>query len=375
MSKNCNIFIIAGESSGDLHGSFLMSSLKKINPNIKFDGIGGEMMENQGLKSLFPIEKLSVMGFTEIIKHLPFFLSVKKKVMTSVLRKEYKHIILIDYPGFNLNILPSLSMKTNADITYFICPQIWAWKEGRINLLKKYVKNKIVIFPFEKNWYKERNLDVFFPGHPIIDEWEPVNKSNFLKKHNLTLKNPIITLYPGSREQEFSKHFLLFLNSVRIVKQKIMDIQVILGCAKTINLEPYENLLPDWLKIEKEDPQSALEIADNAIIASGTSTLEAAVYGTPGVIVYRLSTLSWWLSKLFVKVRYAGMVNLIANEEIMPEFLQEKANPVNISNEILSLIQNKEKYKRKLDKLNEVKTSLGNKGVFKRIAFQILANN
>ena len=154
-----------------------------------------------------------------------------------------------------------------------------------------------------------------------------------------------------------------------------MDIQVILGCAKTINLEPYENLLPDWLKIEKEDPQSALEIADNAIIASGTSTLEAAVYGTPGVIVYRLSTLSWWLSKLFVKVRYAGMVNLIANEEIMPEFLQEKANPVNISNEILSLIQNKEKYKRKLDKLNEVKTSLGNKGVFKRIAFQILANN
>tara|TARA_B100001029_G_C15063817_1_gene461361 strand:- start:9476 stop:10597 length:1122 start_codon:yes stop_codon:yes gene_type:complete len=373
MSQPYKIFLIAGETSGDLHGSFLMQSLKNMNPKIHFEGIGGKMMEEKGLKSLFPIKKLEIMGFIEVIKHLPFLIKVKKKVISTISNGNFNHIILIDYPGFNLNLLPKLIKITNAKITYFICPQIWAWKENRIELLKKYVDNRIVIFPFEKDWYRERGVDVFFPGHPILDEWKPANKNNFLKNMELKSNYPILTLYPGSRHQEFSKHFPLFLESANLIRKQIKDIQVILGCAISIDIEVYKDIIPNWLKIEKNNPQLSLEIADFAIIASGTSTLEAAVYGTPGVVVYKLSPFSWWLSKLFVKVKFAGMVNLIANKEIMPEFLQENATAKNISTTVLSLLMDKEKYYDKLIQLKQIKERLAKRGVFDKIANYILS--
>ncbi|MAJ43145.1 MAG: lipid-A-disaccharide synthase [Candidatus Marinimicrobia bacterium] len=372
MSQSYKIFIIAGESSGDLHGSYLIKSLKIKNPKIYFNGIGGKMMEKEGLKSLFPINKLSVMGFVEVIKHLPFFIKVKNKVISIISNEQYDHIILIDYPGFNLNLLPNLKKITKAKITYFICPQIWAWKEKRIEILKKYVDNRIVIFPFEQDWYNKRGVNVFFSGHPIMDEWQPKNRDKLVQNLKLNPKSQTLTLYPGSRNQEFSKHFPLFLESASIIRSQIKDLQVVLGCASSIDLTSYKNIIPSWLKVEINNPQYSLEVADIAIIASGTSTLEAAVYGTPGVVVYKLSPISWWLSKLFVKVKFAGMVNLIANKEIMPEYLQKNATVHNISTEILSLLKNKKKYNKKLIQLKKVKDSLGNVGVFNKISNNIL---
>lgn len=372
MPNQCNIFIIAGESSGDIHGSYLMNSLSEVNPSVQFSGIGGELMKKQGLNSLVPLENMAVMGFVEVIKHLPFFMKVKNKVINTIQKTKFDHIILIDYPGFNLNLLPKIKAITNAKITYYICPQIWAWKEKRIDLLKKYVDNRIVIFPFEPEWYKKRNVDVFYPGHPILDEWQPTSKNELAEKLGLNPDFPILTLYPGSREQEFKKHFNLFLKSAKIIKEKIPKLQVILGCASGVKNSPLLKQTPDWLIIENKNPQLCLEVADVAIIASGTSTLEAAVYGTPGVVVYKLSAISWWLSKLFVNVKFAGMVNLIADEEIMPELLQEKATPKNISSEIIDILENPSKNKIIKDKLNSVLNKLGNAGVSDRIANYIL---
>ena len=372
MSEPCTIFIIAGESSGDLHGSFLMKSLKEINPLIKFSGIGGSLMEAEGIKSLIPLKKMSVMGFVEVIKHLPFFMKVKHKVLEKIKNGNYDHIILIDYPGFNLNLLPKIKQISSSKITYYICPQIWAWKEQRIEILKKYVDNRIVIFPFEPEWYNKRGVDVFFSGHPILDEWEPSTKVKLAENLNLNFKKPILTLYPGSRTQEFEKHISIFIESAKLIKLKIPELQIVLGCAKSININQYLSNIPKWLIVEKNNPQLSLEIADVAIIASGTSTLEAAVFGTPGVVVYKMSALTWWLSKKYIKVGFAGMVNLIANEEIMPELLQEDANPLNISNEILKLLEDQSVYNEKKSQLKSVTDSLGKKGVCEKTATYIL---
>jgi lipid-A-disaccharide synthase len=367
-----NIFIIAGESSGDLHGSYLMKSLKKMNPTISFSGIGGELMEMEGLNSLVNINKMSVMGFIEVIKHLPFFMKVKKNVLEKIKSIQFDHIILIDYPGFNLNLLPKIKNISSAKITYYICPQIWAWKEKRIEILKKYVDNRIVIFPFEHEWYKKRGVDVFFSGHPIFDEWHPMPKVKLAKKLNINPNKPILTLYPGSREQEFKRHFSIFINSAKLIKLQIPDLQVIVGCAKSLNINNFPDKIPEWVILEKLNPQLALEIADIAIIASGTSTLEATVFGTPGVVVYKMSPISWWLSKQFVKVKFAGMVNLIANKEIMSELLQKEANPKNISKYVIKLLSSSKLLNDKQNQLIEIKNQLGDSGANNRIANYIL---
>lgn len=372
MNKAMNIFIIAGESSGDLHGSYLMESLKKINPNICFSGIGGKLMEAQGLNSLVSIEKMSVMGFIEVIKHLPFFMKVKKDVLEKISSIKFDHIILIDYPGFNLNLLPKIKNISLAKITYYICPQIWAWKEKRIEILKKYVDNCIVIFPFEPEWYKKRGVNVFFSGHPIFDEWKPTPKEILAEKLNINPNKPILTLYPGSREQEFKRHFTIFIKSAELIKLKIPDLQVLVGCAKSLHINNLLDEIPKWVKLEKNNPQYALEIADIAIIASGTSTLEATVFGTPGVVVYKMSPISWWLSKRFVRVKFAGMVNLIANKEIMLELLQDEANPVNISKYVIELLSDSKLIKDKQNQLIEIKNQLGETGANDRIADYIL---
>ena len=372
MNKEINIFIIAGESSGDLHGSYLMESLKKVNSNISFSGIGGKLMEAQGLNSLVSIEKMSVMGFIEVIKHLPFFMKVKKDVLEKISSIKFDHIILIDYPGFNLNLLPKIKNISSAKITYYICPQIWAWKEKRIEILKKYVDNRIVIFPFEPEWYKKRDVDVFFAGHPIFDEWKATPKEKLAKKLNINPNKPILTLYPGSREQEFKRHFSIFIKSAKLIKLKIPELQVLVGCAKSLHINNLLDKTPKWVKLEKNNPQHALEIADVAIIASGTSTLEAAVFGTPGVVVYKMSPISWWLSKRFVRVKFAGIVNLIAKKEIMPELLQDEANPINISKYVIELLSDSKLIKDKQNQLIEIKNQLGESRANNRIAEYIL---
>ena len=372
ISNNHKIFIIAGEPSGDLHGANLIKSLKKQYFNIDFSGIGGVLMESQGFKSMVPMDKMAIMGFIEVVKHLPFFLKLKKKILLNIKSIKYDHIILIDYPGFNLNLLPSIRKITKSTITYYICPQLWAWKEKRIKILKKYVDNRIVIFPFEEDWYNQRGVKVFFPGHPIFDQWHPTKKTELVKKLAINPNKPILTLYPGSRLQEFNKHFPILLESAKIIKSKIPDLQVLVGYAKSLNINSLFKNIPKWVKIEKRNPNLALEIADAAIITSGTATLEAAVFSTPGIIVYKMSAISWWLTKRFVKVRYSGMVNLIANKEVMPELLQNKANSKNISKYIYKLLMNKNLIKEKQLQLEKVRQLLGKPGASDRIAKYIL---
>jgi lipid-A-disaccharide synthase len=209
----------------------------------------------------------------------------------------------------------------------------------------------LVIFPFEESWYRKRGIKAKFVGHPIFDEWTPTSKKNLYDELTLKLDIPVVTLYPGSREQEVSRHLPILLQAAYQLRSENMDIQFILGAAKYINFNKWN--IPSWIHIEKQYPQKALECADLALVASGTSTIEAAVFGTPMIIIYKMSRPSWWLSKKLVKVPYVGMVNIIANSMIMPEILQAESKASNIYKIAQEILGSPEKMTQmRLDLLN-----------------------
>jgi lipid-A-disaccharide synthase len=201
-NKNKNtIYLLAGEASGDLHGSGLMQAIKKINSSIIFIGIGGPKMEKEGLQTLVPMSRLAVMGFWEVLKKIAFFFKLEKQVLQQIHKTQPSQIIMIDYPGFNLRIAKKIKQKYNIKITYYISPQLWAWKEKRIDTIKKYIDTMIVVFPFEKKWYKKRGLSVEYFGHPVIDHSQAFNYSQ--RRNNKEIN---IAICPGSRKQEIKRH-------------------------------------------------------------------------------------------------------------------------------------------------------------------------
>ena len=370
MRQPRKFFIIAGEVSGDIHGALLMDAMKKVDPTCQFTGIGGSKMEVAGLSSLFPIEKMSVMGFIEVLKHLRFFKRVGKKVLETITIEKPDHIILIDYPGFNLRLAEKVKRKFNIPITYYISPQIWAWKEKRIHIIKQYIDQMLVIFPFEKNWYADRGVDVEWVGHPYVEEWKSTPKSELKSQLGLDPNKPLLTLFPGSRKQELDNHLKVCFDAAQQVQEEVDDVQIVLGLAPNVAIDSIP--IPENIVVERTHPRRALEAADAAIVASGTSTLETTIYGTPMVVIYKMNLLSWWISKLLVKTRFAGMPNLIADRIIVPELLQSEATPIAISKQITRLINPGLARDNTLQNLNNVRDSLGDGSASSKAAMLIL---
>ena len=363
-------FIIAGEQSADNHGAALMTAIRAQNHDIEFRGIGGKKMIKAGLNSLENIDKMAVMGFVEVIKHLRFFRDVTLKVLEEIDNCQPRQIILIDYPGFNLRLAKKIKEKFDIPITYYISPQLWAWKENRIKIIRKYIDQMLVIFPFEEDWYREREVEAKFVGHPIFDFWIPSSKEELCKLLSLNADKRIITLYPGSRLQEIKKHLPILVQAVVKLRSEDSSLQFILGASPQVNWSQW--LLPDWIQVESEYPQKALECADLALVASGTATLEAAVFGTPMIIIYKMASFSWWISRLLVSIPFAGMVNIIAKKEIMPELLQENATPERVFSTASSILKNPEKIEKMVADLKEVQVKLKGVGASNKAATYIL---
>ena len=366
-----NIFILAGEPSGDEYGAKLMQSLVAQEENINFIGIGGPLMQKQGLKSIVPLEKMSVMGFFEIIKTLPFFLKLEKNILKLIAKKKPDKIILIDYPGLNLRLAPKIKSLINTQIFYYISPQIWAWKEKRIEIIKKYIDKMIVIFEFEKKWYEKRNVEVEYVGHPFLDIWKKNETNSIIQKYNLDIKKPILTLFPGSRQQELKKHLNLFIQAALKIKADLPSLQILLGLHPNIQLTQNVN---NKIKIIQDEPLKALEIANTAIVASGTATLQAAIMNTPAIVVYKMNCISWCLAQNLVKARYASMANIIADQQVFPEYLQSEANINNLYRETYKML-NDENYQNELNqKIKLINQKIGLMGASKRTAEYILKN-
>ena len=363
-------FIIAGEKSADNHGSYLMKAMLEKNPQICFVGIGGKNMINAGLNSLENLDKMAVMGFLEVIKHYYFFKKLINKIIEKINYYNPIQIILIDYPGFNLRLAKKIKQKIQIPISYYISPQIWAWKENRIETIKKYIDQMLVIFPFEEEWYKTRGVNAIFVGHPLFDSWEKSNREKLCKILNLNSNKNIIVLYPGSRQQEIQKHLPIMVKAAIKLKSFDDNFQFVLGASDDINWSQW--IIPKFIKIESTNPTKALECADIAMIASGTSTIEAAVFGTPMIIIYKMSQVSWWLSKLLVKIKYAGMVNIISNKKIVPELLQNNATPDKLYSTMINLINNHLSLDKMKADLLLVKSNLQGSGASKNAAKNII---
>jgi len=361
-----NIFILAGEPSGDEYGAKLMKELTIKNPKITFHGIGGSLMSAQGLNSMAPFQKMSVMGFVEIIKSLFFFINIEKKILNFLKRNRPDKIILIDYPGFNLRLCKKIKAQINIPIIYYISPQIWAWKEKRITTIKKYVDEMIVIFEFEKKWYKSKKLNVNYVGHPFLDIWQPNQKlDSLILNYKIDLDKPILTLFPGSRQQEIDKHLHLFIKAGLKIKKSIPNLQILLGLHSDIKLK---QKVDQRITIINDEPLKALEVATAAIVSSGTATLQAAIMNTPAVVVYKMNKISWWLTKKLVQVNFASMANIIAEKLVFPELLQNDATENNISTQIIKIINEPEYRKKIMEEIKIIQEKVGEPGASKRAA-------
>ena len=347
MKKNNLYYIIAGESSGDLHGSKIIKSIQNINSNIHFRGLGGSLMSESGLKSLEDFNKLAVMGFLEVLKDLPFFLNLKKRIISDICNSNPKKIILIDYPGFNLSLAKTLKKQTNIPILYYISPQVWAWKEKRTSIIKKYIDKLIVIFPFEKTWFKQKNIDVEYFGHPLIDIYKnPLNYENHSRKS--------ISFFPGSRLQEIRRHVPIIKKIIEKLLIDNRDLTFIVSLAKGV--EKKELYLLSKIKNVFIDSSESIKTFSNSsvsIIASGTATLECALSNTPLIVIYKTSFISWFIAKIFLKIPFISIVNILAQKKIVSEYVQYDINIKTICLEIVDLLNNSKSIKKELKKMTK----------------------
>ena len=366
--KPLKIFIVAGEESGDLHGSKLVHAINKHTTNIRFTGHGGDRMANENVQIIEHINDLAIIGFVEVIKHLPYMFKVMGSTVNWLRENNPDRLILIDYPGFNLRLARE-AVQLGIPVTYFILPQVWAWKEGRVSILRDSVDQCLSIIPFEQEWFENKNVKTNFVGHPFIELEPPKQTINqYLSKHNLNINSPILTLFPGSRQQEINQHWPIYIKTVKMIKSIISNIQVIVGKAPGVNLPNS----PDYIKIEENDPQLTMYYGDAALVASGTATLEAAVLDIPMVVSYRFSLPTWIFAKKMATVSYASMVNLIANEIIVPEFIQSEMTSENLTNAVIPLLNKTPERKKMLLGYEKVRRTLGMPGVYDRAAKAII---
>ena len=357
-STTRRFFIVAGEVSGDHHGAALMAAMKQLDSSCQFAGIGGSRMQAEGMESLCHAEDMALVGIWEVLRHLPFILRTMRRTRGFVKKWQPERVILIDYPGFNLWLARYLH-RVGIPVTYYISPQLWAWREGRITTIRRCVDQMLVIFPFEEDWYRQRGVEAQFVGHPILEEEPPdISRADYLAGLGLDSNKPVLALFPGSRKQELDRHLNLLFEATGILKEQMPQLQVVLGLARGLSPDMVPANMRSGVVVAPSRPRLALRYADAAIVASGTATLEGAVWGVPMVVVYRVAPFSWWLGRRLVNLHYAGMVNILSGEEIVPEFLQDRAQPGPIARAVLAYFQDSGQREIVVEKLNSVRQSL-----------------
>ncbi|MDD5073070.1 MAG: lipid-A-disaccharide synthase [Candidatus Omnitrophica bacterium] len=369
------IMIIAGEASGDLHGSSLVLALKELEPDVKLVGMGGEKMIKAGLRSFQDIKDLSVIGLLEILSSLKKFKDAFNLLAGKLDSEKPDAVILIDYPEFNLRFAKE-AKKRGIPVIYYISPQIWAWRKGRVNIVKKYVGKMIVILKFEKDFYSKEGVDVEFVGHPLLDVVKPsFGREEFLKKYGLEPAFKTIALLPGSRLTEIERNLPIMLKAAKRIKDRFGDTQFILAKPPEIKASAYEKILkksPLKPAVAEGHPYDCINAAELVLVASGTATVETMILEKPMLIIYKVSLLTWLVGKLLVKVPNIGLVNIIAGEKIVPELVQFDATPSKISSEVSSLFSSLEKMGAMKVRLAAVKAGLGGPGASRRAAEIIL---
>lgn len=367
---NKKIYIIAGEASGDLHGSNLVSALLNANNNCEIRAWGGDLMQANGAKIVKHYRELAFMGFAEVIANLKTILHNISFCKKDILQFRPDVLVLIDYPGFNLRIA-SWAKQHNIKVVYYISPQVWAWKPNRVKQIQRDVDKMLVILPFEVNYYKDKwNYNVDFVGHPLLDAIENFTPTISIRETLILNKNPIIALLPGSREQEIKVKLPIMLQ----LAKKFPDLNFVIAGAPSINEEFYQKIIDENncnATIIYNKTYDLLSFASAALVTSGTATLETALFNVPQVVCYKGSFLSYEIGKRLVDIKYISLVNLIMNEMIVEELIQYDFNEKKLIT-AFDYIMNNLNREIIFEKYQQLRTKLGKKGASEKAANEIL---
>ena len=352
----------------------LVSAIQKLNPQIKFQGVGGSQLAKTETEIFCNISGLSVMGFFDVLKKLPKFLKLKKIILNKINVEKPDCLILVDFSGFNLRLASAINKRI--PIIYYVSPQVWASREGRINSIKKFISKMVVLFKFEEEFYKKRGIPATCIGHPLIDLVKPVlQKQEFIENYCLSYDKKTIAMLPGSRKQEIKIMLPIMLKAAKLISKTIPQTQFIIAKASNLGTQIYLNECKKFnldIKIIDGLTYDCLNNADASMVCSGTATLEASIIQKSFVIVYKTNILNYLLYRPQVKIPYIGMVNIVAGEKIVPEFIQFGARPKMIAESIIELLQNPLSANRMSQDLKAVKDSLGQPGAAERAAKLIL---
>ncbi|MHB1926959.1 MAG: lipid-A-disaccharide synthase [Leptospirillum sp.] len=385
-SVNEKLLIVAGEPSGDQHGAHLLAAMKEFAPALRVWSVGGDRLKAAGSDQIVPLTELSVMGLFEVVKKAGRIFRVWKTILRTVDSERIGTVVLIDFPGFNLRLAKALK-KRGLRVLYYISPQLWAWRKGRIHVVRRYVDHMFVLFPFEKVLYEEYKIPVTFVGHPLLDEPFPSRSPGELARSlfpdDPNLQKPpgmLLGLLPGSRESELTRLYPRMLKAFDLLFGEFPDLRAIVPQAPGLDDQAFKLFEKEYawtgdsrrfLRV-KGNFRESVKACDLVVLASGTATLETALLNVPMVIVYVMNPLTYLLARVLIRVPAIGMVNLIAGETIMPELIQGKASPDRIAGQVKEILSRPETLAKMKNELEEVRERLGNPGASETIARCIL---
>jgi lipid-A-disaccharide synthase len=354
--------ISAGEASGELYGAGLIEALRRRVPNPEFFGVGGKRMRDAGFETIVDAHQISVVGLAEVVTHLPMIRREFKRVVAEAARRKPDAGVLIDFPDFNLRLARELH-RLGIPVIYYVSPQLWAWRQGRIRQVQQHVSKMLVIFPFEEEFYRRHGVEAEYVGHPLADEPLPaITREQFASEHHLDPARAWTALLPGSRRKEVLLNLPGLLESAAALQ--IVEAEFILPVASTLDEHWMQHrIAPSTVRIHLvRDARAALLHSRAAIVASGTATVEAALIGTPFVMIYRVTPLTYAIGRRLVKLSRFGMVNLIAERDIVPEFIQDGFLPAKVAAKVRELIDETPARHRMLNELAEVRQKLHPQG-------------
>lgn len=361
---------MAGEASADMHGAHLVRAIKRLCPDARFCGIGGERMARAGVEIMTRATDMAVVGLTEVLPRLRMFIGAAHRLKRRLRNESADLLILIDYPEFNIH-MAGVASRLGVPVLYYISPQVWAWRRGRIRKIARRVDQMAVILPFEKRFYEKGGVKVDYVGHPLMDSLAAERLDIPPEMPPLAESDGVIGLLPGSRREEIRHMLPVMLRAVEILRSTFPDVTCLLPLADTIEREFIDRYLSDapvGVHVIKGHVHEVLNRCRVALVTSGTATLDAAVMEIPMVIAYRVSRFSYWTGRMLIKVPYIGLVNLIAGERVVPEVIQDDMTPERLADEALNLWMDGDARTRTIEKLKGVKKLLGDAGASDRTA-------
>tara|TARA_B100000029_G_C17583524_1_gene960426 strand:- start:1744 stop:2892 length:1149 start_codon:yes stop_codon:yes gene_type:complete len=373
-----NILISCGEPSGDLYAGALTKELIALDPTARVYGLGGDHLEKNGADLVAHYEGLAATGISEALAVLPRSIEIYRSMVVRARTDRPDVFVAIDFPEINFRLAAAIR-KLGIPVVYYIGPQAWAWRRGRFETMRRLVDLALVIFPFEEAIYQEAGIPVEFVGHPLVELSEPTeSRESFLESQGLASKAPTVALLPGSRPNELRSILPGLTGAARLIQQRCPDVQFVVARAPHLQQELFESIfalqetgIP--VRMVESRTDNVLAAADVVVTASGTATVQTAIHQRPMVIVYRLSAVTYWLVKTFSHVDNAGMVNLIAGKEIVPELLQERFTENAVATEVVRFLTDRQAALRASEMLAQVRQQLGSGGVSRRVGERVLA--